>query len=130
VVIEQKVTSIEAGRPSSTVTDSGLIAFVLLLRLHSIPADPAQLRHLYLQGAEQLGVKNAPRSEASRVAGAAHQQRLESFVRYSLARDRAVAQRTVRSHRPMRRRASLQSANAAINELAEQRSAAHLEAQR
>jgi subfamily B ATP-binding cassette protein HlyB/CyaB len=53
--MEQKVTSIEAGRPSATVTDSGLISFVLLLRLHGIPADPAQLRHQYLQGSEQFG---------------------------------------------------------------------------
>jgi subfamily B ATP-binding cassette protein HlyB/CyaB len=53
--MEQKVTSIEAGRPSATVADSGLISFVLLLRLHSIPADPAQLRHQYLQGFEQFG---------------------------------------------------------------------------
>ncbi|MGH8241025.1 MAG: ABC transporter transmembrane domain-containing protein, partial [Steroidobacteraceae bacterium] len=53
--MEQKVTSIEAGRPSAGITDSGLISFVLLLRLHSIPADPAQLRHQYLQGSEQFG---------------------------------------------------------------------------
>lgn len=55
MLMEQKVTSIEAGRPSATGTDSGLISFVLLLRLHSIPADPAQLRHQYLQGSEQFG---------------------------------------------------------------------------
>src|SRR5688500_5860341 len=53
--MEPKVTSIEAGRQSAAVTDSGLISFVLLLRLHSIPADPAQLRHQYLQGSEQFG---------------------------------------------------------------------------
>jgi len=52
--MEQKVTSIEAGRANATATDSGLISFVLLLRLHSIAGDPAQLRHQYLQGSEQF----------------------------------------------------------------------------
>jgi subfamily B ATP-binding cassette protein HlyB/CyaB len=52
--MEQKVASIEAGRSSESV-DSGLTAFVLLLRLQSIPADPAQLRHHYLQGSERFG---------------------------------------------------------------------------
>jgi len=54
MLMEQKVTSIEAGRANATATDSGLISFVLLLRLHSIAGDPAQLRHQYLQGSEQF----------------------------------------------------------------------------
>ena len=45
ILVAQKVTSVEAGRSSATLADSGMIARVLLLSLHSIPAEPVQRRY-------------------------------------------------------------------------------------
>jgi ATP-binding cassette, subfamily B, bacterial HlyB/CyaB len=52
--MEPNVSPIDAGRSSAQPNDSGLIAFVLLSRILGVLADPMQLRHQYLQGAERF----------------------------------------------------------------------------
>jgi ATP-binding cassette, subfamily B, bacterial HlyB/CyaB len=53
--MEQKVTAFDASRTGPAPGDSGLICFTLLLRLNGVAAEPAQLKHQYLQGSEQFG---------------------------------------------------------------------------
>jgi subfamily B ATP-binding cassette protein HlyB/CyaB len=50
--MEPNVSSIDAGRSSTQSSDSGLVAFVLLARILGVVADPDQLRHQFLQGAQ------------------------------------------------------------------------------
>src|SRR4051812_11047731 len=52
--MDQGLRAIDAGQRSPAV-DSGLIAFVMLARLHGVAVDPGQLKHQYLQGAECFG---------------------------------------------------------------------------
>ena len=58
----ENVSSIDAGRSALQSGDSGLIAFTLLSRVLGVAADPAQLRHQFVQGAEQFGVSTMLRA--------------------------------------------------------------------
>jgi ATP-binding cassette, subfamily B, bacterial HlyB/CyaB len=52
--MEPTIGLIDAGRSGAQATDTGLLAFVLLARILGVAADPAQLRHQFLQGAESF----------------------------------------------------------------------------
>jgi ATP-binding cassette, subfamily B, bacterial HlyB/CyaB len=60
--MEPSISSIDAVRANAPVSDSGLIAFVLLARILGVAADAAQLSHLLLQGSERFGASEMLRA--------------------------------------------------------------------
>ena len=86
---DREVTSIDGGLPRQSVADTGLVAFVLLARFHGVGADPAQLKHQFLQGEEIFDVPKMLR--AAKAIGLKARNRVTTWERLELVTFPAIA---------------------------------------